>query len=393
MKLLQFSWVALSIILIRSNYGNEHERNLEILDSIPLIDSYERPRRDEGKIKDSLVELFASFAQRNKNEDESLNRGTHAKGQCFDGTFKIFSQQELQSKFSYSDILTKRLKKGLFKQDVTLETSIRLANADGLGRKNSDKTGDVRGLSFSIFGDDIRDFAGVGRQDFMMNSTPGFSNGDIKGFYEVVKTASLLVYRDFKNFPNLLYTKEIASGLSAIAGGNKDNENITSLADISYWSNIPYTHGSDNHLRPDDIVKYKAEPCSNILSQENTSDDPNYLQKDIIERASEGSICFDIKIQFFDKEKLLNSHYFSKRKYRSWENHDWIENGGINWPESTLPFYHIARINIPKNALPQDCSARSVNTRVYAGIKNLPIGSISRVRTYVEEKSRANRMR
>jgi hypothetical protein len=375
-----------------SVFSNEHLSNIEVLNSIPLIDGYEKPRSDEAQIQESLIDLFQSFAKRNRNSDGSLNRGTHAKGQCFDGSLKIFSAKELKENFSYSQELISRIKKGLFLKDEILKTEIRLANADGLGRKNDDGPGDVRGLSFSIHSDEINDFAGKGRLDFMMNSTPGFSNGDIKGFYEVVKAANVLVYGDFEYKPNPLYTKEIAKGLLAISGGNSDHQNITSLADIHYWSNIPYTHGMDSEGRPEEIVKYQAVPCSEYRSPDLSEKESDYLQKDIVKRAKEGTICFDLKVQFFDREKILTHKKFNKIKYHWWKTHDWIEQGGLEWPESVLPFYHLARIEIPQNSSAQDCQNRYVNTRIHSTLENLPIGSISRVRTYVEEKSRALRM-
>lgn len=384
---------ALTVLSVMSVHASEHERNLEILDSIPLIPDLERPASDENHIKENLVAIFASFAKRNQNKDGSLNRGTHSKGQCFDGNFKIFSREELKQRFSYSDDLIGRIKKGLFEIDETLRTEVRLANADGLGRRQRDGMGDVRGLSYTVYSDSIDDFAGSGRQDFMMNSTPGFSNGSILGFYEVVKTANTLVYRDFTYKPNPLHIGEIVSGLSAIAGGNSDHENISSLADINYWSNIPYTHGVGSHLQGEEVVKFEAEPCSGIRSQNVDLEHENYLQEDIVKRAEDGSICFDIKLQFFNRDKLLTHKSFKKRKFKKWDKQDWIENGGLDWPESVLPFYHVARITVPKGSTTQDCSTRYVNTRIHSTVDNLPIGSISRVRTYVEEKSRANRMK
>lgn len=380
---------SLALMSSLSLFASEHERNLEILDSIPLIYGLERPSSDERQIQENLVDIFASFAKRNRNDDGSLNRGTHSKGQCFDGHFKIYSANELRENFSYSEELISRIKKGLYQSDETLDTQVRLANADGLGRKQKDGMGDVRGLSYSIFSDEIDDFARSGRQDFMMNSTPGFSNGSISGFYEVVKTANVLVYRDFTYKPNPMYLGEIVSGLAAIAGGNSDHEEISSLADINYWSNIPYTHGPERK----EVVKYKAVPCSGKKSLFNNVDNENYLQEDIVKRAEEGTICFDIKLQFFNRAKLLSHKKFKKRKFKRWSKQDWIENGGLDWPEEVLPFYHVAQIKVPKNAIAQDCSSRYVNTRIHATVDNLPIGSISRVRTYVEEKSRANRMK
>ncbi|MDD0854325.1 hypothetical protein HBN50_14530 [Halobacteriovorax sp. GB3] len=392
---MNISLMGLSVLAFVSlnAHAGLNSKNIDILNSIPLIKAYEAPRDDEKTIQEDLIKIFNNFAIRNRNADSSLNRGTHAKGQCFDGDFQVFSANDLQSQFAYSEKLINRLKQGLFKSDGLYSTSVRLANADGMGRKQSDKVGDVRGLSFSVYNLPIDDFVEIGRQDFMMNSTPGFSNGGIKGFYEVVKTANLLVYKDITYLPNPLFLNEIVSGLSAIGGANSEQENITSLADSSYWSNIPYTHGMTSTMSPIDIVKLKAEPCSRVTSSKDMSNNSNYLQEDIVRRANEGTICFDVKLQFFNRTQLRKSTKFKARKYRQWSNTDWIENGGLEWPESVLPFYTVARIQVPKNSPVRDCSDRYINTRVHANLENLPIGSISRVRTYVEEASRANRMR
>lgn len=373
--------------------ASEHDRNLEILDTIPLIEGYESPKSNEKKITDNLTNIFASFAERNKNSDGSLNRGTHAKGQCFDAETEVFSSADLMESFEYSQELATKIKQGFFKHDGIYPTQIRLANANGVGKKQDDKTGDVRGLSFSIFSDLIEDFAGRGRQDFMMNSTPGFSNGSIQGFYELVKTANIFAYKDFTYLPNPFYMSEIAGGLKAIGEANEAQSEISSFADTYFWTNLPYTHGMDENNKPIEIVKYMVQPCTNNPISSHVKMGPNYLQEDIIKRANEGSICFDLKVQFFNKAKLRKSRKFSGKMYRFWKNTKWIENGGLEWPETALPFHHIARITVPKGSLPQDCGDRYVNTRVHAGIENLPIGSISRVRTYVEERSRANRMK
>lgn len=373
--------------------AEDHRRNVEILDSIPLIKGLESPKSNEGKIRDNLVDIFARFAERNRNSDGSLNRGTHSKGQCFDGDFKIFSAEELRDNFSYSDELISRIKRGLYKSDETLLTHVRLANADGLGRRQNDNVADVRGFSYTVYSDTIKDFAGAGRQDFMMNSTPGFSNGSIQGFYELVKAANILVYKDFTYKPNPLKIGEVISGFKLIRNGNGNFADITSLADLNYWSNIPYTHGVGDDLQGEEIVKYKAEPCSGTQSSLPAVKGENYLQEDVVSRAEAGTICFDIKLQFFDKKKLTSHKKFKNRKHKRWKKVNWVEEGGLEWPESVLPFYHVARITVPKGAAPQDCSERYVNTRVYSTVDNLPIGSISRVRTYVEERSRANRMK
>ncbi len=165
------------------------------------------------------------------------------------------------------------------------------------------------------------------------------------------------------------------------------------MADINYWSNLPYTHGLYDSTAGGEFVKYKASPCSVVRSLKTNLEDQNYLQKDIIKRAAEGTICFDIQVQFFNNKKLLTHKNFKGRKYKRWNKSNWIKEGGREWPESVLPFYRVARLEIEKGSTPKDCKDRYINTRVHSTVENLPVGSISRVRTYVEETNRANRMK
>ncbi len=54
--------VCLNLLLPLSTYGVDHQRNLEIVDSIPLIKDLENPAKDEKEIQNNLVNIFESFA-------------------------------------------------------------------------------------------------------------------------------------------------------------------------------------------------------------------------------------------------------------------------------------------------------------------------------------------
>lgn len=57
-----------------------------------------------------------------------------------------------------------------------------------------------------------------------------------------------------------------------------------------------------------------------------------------------------------------------------------------------MPFYTVAKVEIPSPAKTIDCSKEYINTRLHSSPHNQPLGSIARVRTLVEETSRARRM-
>ena len=155
-------------------------------------------------MRTQLLKLFGSFQDHNKSTEadpgaDGLHRGTHAKGQCFNGKFTVLSDDELRSRLpnldpSAQDKMIRRLKQVfLASQDsATYPVVMRFANADGTGKVQADALGDVRGFSFSIQNVPTTDFTGVHRQDFMMNSTAAFASGEIHEFTEIVKAASLL---------------------------------------------------------------------------------------------------------------------------------------------------------------------------------------------------------
>jgi catalase len=376
----------------------EDNPNIITLRSIPLVKNLENPSSSEPDWTAEMIDMFDSFAERNRNQNGTLNRGTHAKGKCFRGNLEIFPAEVLQAKYGASPELAARLKRGLWKFDGQWPAVIRFANANGMGKIQADKEPDVRGFSFSVSGPPGLDtFVKGGRQDFMMNSTPQFASGEIHEFMEVVKAANTLIYKDFSHLPNPLFLIPVGRDLKLIDGGNRDGSNLKSYAHMEYWSNLPYTHGLNQNGEALDVVKYKATPCDGRGKQTLQNTDglgDNYLQDEIVNEARNGEICMLIQAQFMDMAALRKTAFADQL---AWTASDWVENGGLLWNEADMPFYTLARVTVSRAQGQNDsaelaCEDQYINTRLHSGPQNQPVGSIARVRTFIEENSRARRM-
>ncbi|MBX9767504.1 MAG: hypothetical protein K2X47_09560, partial [Bdellovibrionales bacterium] len=377
-----------------AHVNQSHAHHAQILQSIPRIKGLES-ERDERKVSDRLVEIFRKIEDESRS-DGRLHRGTHAKGKCFEGEFKVFSQAETTRLLNEKGVgdasqLSEKLAKGVFAYPGTYRAEMRFANAKG--NVNNDTLGDVRGLSFSIdFGKDIaQDYAGDGRLDFMMNTSPMFAVNNIEEFLDLMKASRLQkgeLGRSKLGLSNL-GIKNLSAVKKAVALLKEyERADTLSYANEQYWANLPYTHGVSSDPNQQLVVKYKATPCSGDLSRANSSGKKSdFLQTDIIERVNQGTVCFQIQAQFFDLEKMKASRKDSMSK---WSLVDWIENGGAFWDENILPFHTLAELKA--KPIEKSCDQQFMNTRLHSNRANQPIGSIARVRTWVEEISRARRM-
>lgn len=370
---------------IASPTSSNYEKRIQILQKIPLFKDYEVRSSEEEKTTQKLIKIFKSIEDESKTEGK-LNRGTHVKGSCFAGSFTVFSREELNAKFKYDDSLINNLKSGIFAHDGTYKAQLRFANAKG--ERNPDTKADVRGFSFSVdLPGKVTDHTGESRQDFMMNSTPMFAVKNIHDFLQLMKAARFAA-GDFTSITTEFTT--VGHALKLLA--EYERNDTLSFATEEYWGNLPYSHGLNQAGSPANVVKYKATPCDGQGARHESSADKesDYLQKDIASRAAEGKVCFLIQVQFFDIEKLRSVHTGAAP---NWEVSDWIENGGMLWDEKILPFYTLAQVEIkPSTDSQSSCDTQYLNTRLHSNAENQPIGSIARVRTFVEENSRARRM-
>lgn len=380
----------LAAILLASSslvYAHSHQENLNTLASIPLIKGYESRNSDEAAIAKKLSKIFSKIADESKNKDGSVNRGTHAKGACFNGTLTVLSEEEMQK--SGTPVQTiRRIKKGFFAHDGEYPTEVRFANAKG--QRNPDTAPDVRAMAFSIDTKNVlKDASGDSRFDFMMNSSPMFAVNNIKEFYELMKGARLAM-GDLSYVLNPFYIKAVLKAKNLL--DEYERSDIKSYATEEYWGNLPYVHGLKNG-RPDEVVKYKVTPCDGKgrLSEASEGKSADFLQKDIAQRVQENKVCFNLQVQLYDLKKLQNS---LGGIHKNWNQVDWIENGGELWEEKVLPFHTVAKIDVmgDLNRTKNSCDFQYINTRLHTASEHRPMGSIARVRTYVEEKSRAKRM-
>ncbi|MBD63707.1 MAG: hypothetical protein CME62_00745 [Halobacteriovoraceae bacterium] len=359
--------------------ASQSER-LVLLEQIPLVKGYEYRLKNEEKMAYKLANIFKKIADEAANADGSLNRATHAKGQCFRGKTQVVFNQNL------SESLKKKLYQGVFSSEREFETMVRFANAKG--EVNKDNVGDVRGMSFSIDTNGlIVDPMGSSRLDFMLNTSPMFAVRNAKEFYELMKAARL-AQGDLSYIVNPLYFKTIYNASQLLKEFERDD--TKSYATERYWSNLPYVHGLNSKRAPQEIVKFSASPCLGVqrLKTSNTKLDGNYLQKDIISRAADKGVCFNLQAQLYDKQKLVKSY---GKKLSKWSDKNWIENGGMDWPEKDLPFHTIGKIVIPSGSAPEDCDQVYFNTRLHSAPEHLPLGSLARIRVIVEEISRSRR--
>ena len=375
----------LAVTVSVQSFAGTHADHLRALESIPLVQGYEKQNSDEKKIAQELGKIFGKIADEAKNKDGSINRGTHARGACYNGQVTLFSREELASDFKYSEALINKIKQGFFAHEGAFSAQVRFAN--GKGQRNPDTTNDVRAISFAIETNGIiKDPTGSSRLDFMMNSTPMFATNNIKEFYELMKAARL-AQGDLSYILNPFYLKSTLKGKKLL--DQYERNDAKSYATEDYWSNLPYTHGSS-------IVKYKVTPCDGKGRQSESSEGKSakYLQEDMVKRVQNNQVCFHLQVQLFDHAKLKNS---LGGIHKNWSVIDWMENGGELWEESVLPFHNIAKIEIPVSlnkgmGTDRACEDNYINTRLHSSASHRPIGSIARVRTYVEEKSRAKRL-
>lgn len=371
------SLALLTLLLVPNLEARDHGRNVEIIKSIPLVQDLEyRNAKKEEKITRSLLNIFRDIQQKAQNEDGTLNRGTHARGSCFDSDFKIYSASELRNLFGHDAATIEALKQGLFAKDTTYASELRFANAKG--EVNSDKVKDAKGVGLSIdTRGDVRDWSGGSRQDYSANTTPMFLTHDILGFNEVMKTVACLSGK-VKYFPNPFYLKTVLNAKKLL--DRYETNDSVSYATEEYWGNVPSTHGPF-------VSKFKLTPCDGKgrRSEDSSTKSDDYLQADIRERAETQGVCFYYQVQILDAKKLNQANGLN------WSRAEWVENGGKLWPEEVLPFKTVAKLTIRKGTKNTSCEDWYVNPRLHSNPANMPIGSLSRVRALVEETSRARR--
>jgi catalase len=356
--------------------------NVSVLNQIPLFEGLEEKSCTEDSQASTLVGIFTKIQAESHKGQPALNRGTHAKGSCFDGSLDILTADQLQAS-GVDSATVARVQKGLFAVAGQLPALIRFANAKG--DRNADTVGDVRGLSFSVNTTGrAASFNGDQAQDFMMNTSPMFAVNNIHEFTELMKL-SRVTQGDFHYIVNPIYLKSDLRAKKLL--DTYERNDTVSFATESYWGNLPYSHGLNANGTASEVVKYKLTPCDGRSAHAPSAGKAkDYLQTDISARAAAGKVCFNLQVQLFDQAKLASAGV-----HPNWSRTDWIENGGELWDEAILPYVTIAQLTASPKQIA--CDDIGFSTRLHATRANQPLGGIARVRAFVEENSRARRMK
>lgn len=221
---------------------------------------------------------------------------------------------------------------GIFSVPAAYDAWVRFSN--GSPRRQSDHTGDVRGLAVKVLGVPgtklIPGLASARTQDFLMIQTPSlaFRNSDeFMFFVGAAQKPATLLPRLVGRF-GFRRALALASRLRASVG-----RPIRSLAEERFWTPLPVRWG-------DHAAKYSALPRTG-RSAKAPSRSADYLGDELRARLRGSDVEFDFAVQLYvDPERTP------------------IEDASVEWREVDAPFVTVARLTIPQQDLGTDAGKR-----------------------------------
>jgi hypothetical protein len=153
---------------------------------------------------------------------------------------------------------------------------------------------------------------------------------------------------------------------------------VPSLVTTRYWTGSPYRLGPN-------VVKVSASPCAGVVAgtQGASTDDRDYLKKDLTARLKGNELCYDLSVQL--------------RKHPSQEP---IEKGSTVWDEGVDPFVKVAQIIVPQQDLGSEDAAtdaqycNDLSFSPWHGLpEHQPLGHMNRARKPVYAASAQHRGR
>ncbi len=260
----------------------------------------------------------------------------------------------LKANFKIIENIPNELKIGVFQNEITYKSWIRLSNASG--KIQSDKKKDFRGFAIKLLeisGERLNSDE-LNTQDFLLMSNPTMPLGTVKLFRDAV-------YYAIKWNPLILVLKFILSGNKDILKTLKNGKFYdSSPLDIKYWSTTPYQYGEKK-------VKYKIIPTSKNKSSLPRKLTDDYLTINMDNHLKNENATFDFYIQQFTDELKTP-----------------IENAGIEWKEKDSSFIKIAEIEIPIQELNTKERFELAEQLSFSPANSLkthqPIGGINRAR-------------
>lgn len=342
--------------------------------------SQEKEQALAYELRDRFLRLQTVIAK--QSPDQKKRRGTHAKGHCITGTFRVLEDDEL----SPTSIIRKaRLRQGLFAPSyVGKQLSARYRFANASGKVLPDFVPDIRALSIAVHTDD-----GLS-QHFAFNNAPRFQLKDLQTFVDVLKMGTMVAEGSYAlfAFTKLIFQTGLTHAFAAkgaVDMGEEDKAIADSFASQSYWSGSVFALGGQP-------VKLGTYPCD--LAVQHTDDMTNktmttdaakrrgsdYLGEQLVGALQSGGICHRLFVQFLDETD----------QYREGFAKNLIEDATRVW---TGPVHTVAELQIDGEQLaPAVCDdpANGLNpARVHIDLPGL--GQINRARSLVEAASRAAR--
>jgi hypothetical protein len=198
----------------------------------------------------------------------------------------------VQADFIVERNLPPHLKKGIFSEEKTYSSWIRLSNAKRI--PSNDKNKDMRGFAIKIIGVSgeklLRHQKNAITHDFILVTAQTLQTKTVKDFQKSIYALTGSKIGLF--FYAITHPKVIYRSLKQISKCNN-------LLQERYFSMTPYKFGIGN------AVKYAVFPQNTDKTNNINQADPDYLKKQLITDLKKGDVSLDFMVQFqTDPEKM-----------------------------------------------------------------------------------------
>jgi Catalase len=251
--------------------------------------------------------------QRKRAKKGAPLRALHAKGQL-----------GLEAEFTVLGDLPEHARVGLFAKPGTFRAYVRFSN--GLGTRESDRKGDVRGIALKLVGVEgkkiIPGLEGATTQDFLLIQSAATPFRDADEFVWFVRAAAqpaLLLPRLIGRygFGGFGLLRKLLKGIS---------KPVPSLATSRYYSALPIKLGPY-------AIHYALVPHASDAPGAKKGNTPDYLGEELSARLEAGPVTYDFRVQFFVDEARTP-----------------IEDASREWLEADAPFVTLARLTLGKQS-------------------------------------------
>ena len=319
------------------------------------------PAGEEARLEGYAEELRA--IQRRRANGSPPDRALHAKGNC-----------GVEAELTVLGELPEPARAGLFAKPATYRAYVRTSN--GAGRRQSDATGDVRGLAVKVVGVEgkkvIPGMEQEKTQDFLLIRTRAIPFRDAEEFVAVVTAAQrspLLLLPRVLGRLGFGRTFEL---LPKLAKGMKGS--TLPLAATPYFSAAPVCCGKY-------AVHYALVPQGEPASDGAPGTSPDFLRDGLAARLARGPLVYELRLQFFVDDAKTP-----------------IEDASVEWKEGDAPFVTVARLTLPEQDL-NGARAKKIADYVetlsfdpwHALEEHRPLGNIMRARNHAYRLSTQER--